>query len=190
MLTNTLIMLFVIGLAVLLIGLANVLVQLLIYALIFVFPSLLFLALIPNMHHLLKNGFMLLGTLFASKVALGFGFGLLFSILNLIDSFFVVTNIVTMLVGLFVKVLLVEFIWKNKGQIVRTLTKGQAELKDFRNQSGRNNPNRKQRREEKDLEIIALMNKNIELTLLKMIICVQRLNLSEHIKMMIYKIIF
>ncbi|MFD2305082.1 CD3337/EF1877 family mobilome membrane protein [Enterococcus termitis] len=150
-LTNTLIMLFVIGLAVLLIGLANVLVQLLIYALIFVFPSLLFLALIPNMHHLLKNGFMLLGTLFASKVALGFGFGLLFSILNLIDSFFVVTNIVTMLVGLFVKVLLVEFIWKNKGQIVRTLTKGQAELKDFRNQSGRNNPNRKQRREEKRL---------------------------------------
>lgn len=150
-LTNTLIMLFVIGLAVLLIGLANVLVQLLIYALIFVFPSLLFLALIPNMHHLLKNGFMLLGTLFASKVALGFGFGLLFSILNLIDSFFVVTNIVTMLVGLFVKVLLVMFIWKNKGQIVRTLTKGQAELKDFRNQTGRNKPNRKQRREEKRL---------------------------------------
>lgn len=149
-LINTLIMLFVIGLAVLLIGLANILVQLLIYALIFVFPSLLFLALIPNMHHLLKNGFMLLGTLFASKVALGFGFGLLFSIINLIDSFFVVTNIVTMLVGLFIKVLLGVFIWKNKGQIVRTLTKGQAELKDFRNHSGKNKPNRKQRKEEKE----------------------------------------
>ncbi|WP_195478120.1 CD3337/EF1877 family mobilome membrane protein [Enterococcus faecalis] len=149
-LINTLIMLFVIGLAVLIIGLANILVQLLIYALIFVFPSLLFLALIPNMHHLLKNGFMLLGTLFASKVALGFGFGLLFSIINLIDSFFVVTNIVTMLVGLFIKVLLGVFIWKNKGQIVRTLTKGQAELKDFRNHSGKNKLNRKQRKEEKE----------------------------------------
>lgn len=149
-LINTLIMLFVIGLAVLIIGLANILVQLLIYALIFVFPSLLFLALIPNMHHLLKNGFMLLGTMFASKIALGFGFGLLFSIINLIDSFFVVTNIVTMLVGLFIKVLLGVFIWKNKGQIVRTLTKGQAELKDFRNHSGKNKPNRKQRKEEKE----------------------------------------
>lgn len=97
----------------------------------FLFPSLLFLALIPNMHHLLKNGFMLLGTLFASKIGIGFGFGLLFSILNLLDTFFVVTNIVTMIVGLFVKVLLGLFIWKNKGQIVRSLTKGKAELKDF-----------------------------------------------------------
>ncbi|EHH9516717.1 hypothetical protein J8300_002442 [Listeria monocytogenes] len=130
-LLNTFFMLIVIGTAVLIIGVANILIQLLIYGVLFLFPSLLFLALIPNMHHLLKNGFMLLGTLFASKVGIGFGFGLLFSILNLLDSFFVVTNIVTMLVGLFVKVLLGLFIWKNKGQIVRSLTKGQAGLKDF-----------------------------------------------------------
>ncbi|MFC0277188.1 CD3337/EF1877 family mobilome membrane protein [Enterococcus devriesei] len=130
-LLNTFIMLIVIGTAVLIIGVANILIQLLIYGILFLFPSLLFLALIPNMHHLLKNGFMLLGTLFASKIGIGFGFGLLFSILNLLDSFFVVTNIVTMIVGLFVKVLLGLFIWKNKGQIVRSLTKGKAELKDF-----------------------------------------------------------
>ncbi|HBI6483547.1 TPA: hypothetical protein K8H53_002877 [Listeria monocytogenes] len=130
-LLNTFVMLLVIGLAVLLIGVANILIQLLIYGIIFLFPSLLFLALIPNMHHLLKNGFMMLGTLFASKVGIGFGFGLLFSIINLLDSFFVVTNIVTMLVGLFVKVLLGLFIWKNKGQIVRSLTKGKTELRDF-----------------------------------------------------------
>ena len=74
---------------------------------------------------------MMLGTLFASKIGIGFGFGLLFSIINLLDSFFVVTNIVTMLVGLFVKVLLGLFIWKNKGQIVRSLTKGKTELRDF-----------------------------------------------------------
>lgn len=36
-----------------------------------------------------------------------------------------------MIVGLFVKVLLGLFIWKNKGQIVRSLIKGKAELKDF-----------------------------------------------------------
>lgn len=130
-LLNTFIMLIVIGTAVLIIGVANILIQLLIYGILFLFPSLLFLALIPNMHHLLKNGFMLLGTLFASKIGIGFGFGLLFSILNLLDSFFVVTNIVTMIVGLFVKVLLGLFIWKNKGQIVRSLTKGKAELRDF-----------------------------------------------------------
>lgn len=130
-LLNTFIMLIVIGTAVLIIGVANIIIQLLIYGILFFFPSLLFLALIPNMHHLLKNGFMLLGTLFASKIGIGFGFGLLFSILNLLDSFFVVTNIVTMIVGLFVKVLLGLFIWKNKGQIVRSLTKGKAELKDF-----------------------------------------------------------
>lgn len=130
-LLNTFVMLLVIGIAVLLIGVANILIQLLIYGIIFLFPSLLFLALIPNMHHLLKNGFMMLGTLFASKVGIGFGFGLLFSIINLLDSFFVVTNIVTMLVGLFVKVLLGVFIWKNKGQIVRSLTKGKTELRDF-----------------------------------------------------------
>ena len=131
-LLNTFVMLLVIGIAVLLIGVANILIQLLIYGIIFLFPSLLFLALIPNMHHLIKNGFMMLGTLFASKVGIGFGFGLLFSIINLLDSFFVVTNIVTMLVGLFVKVLLGLFIWKNKGQIVRSLTKGKTELRDFR----------------------------------------------------------
>lgn len=130
-LLNTFIMLIVIGTAVLIIGVANILIQLLIYGILFLFPSLLFLALIPNMHHLLKNGFMLLGTLFASKIGIGFGFGLLFSILNLLDTFFLVTNIVTMIVGLFVKVLLGLFIWKNKGQIVRSLTKGKAELKDF-----------------------------------------------------------
>lgn len=130
-LLNTFVMLLVIGIAVLLIGVANILIQLLIYGIIFLFPSLLFLALIPNMHHLLKNGFMMLGTLFASKVGIGFGFGLLFSIINLLDSFFVVTNIVTMLVGLFVKVLLGLFIWKNKGQIVRSLMKGKTELRDF-----------------------------------------------------------
>ncbi|HIB3677308.1 TPA: CD3337/EF1877 family mobilome membrane protein [Enterococcus faecalis] len=130
-LLNTFIMLIVIGTAVLIIGVANILIQLLIYGILFLFPSLLFLALIPNMHHLLKNAFMLLGTLFASKIGIGFGFGLLFSILNLLDTFFVVTNIVTMIVGLFVKVLLGLFIWKNKGQIVRSLTKGKAELKDF-----------------------------------------------------------
>lgn len=130
-LLNTFVMLLVIGIAVLLIGVANILIQLLIYGIIFLFPSLLFLALIPNMHHLLKNSFMMLGTLFASKVGIGFGFGLLFSIINLLDSFFVVTNIVTMLVGLFVKVLLGLFIWKNKGQIVRSLTKGKTELRDF-----------------------------------------------------------
>lgn len=130
-LLNTFIMLIVIGTAVLIIGVANILIQLLIYGILFLFPSLLFLALIPNMHHLLKNGFMLLGTLFASKIGIGFSFGLLFSILNLLDTFFVVTNIVTMIVGLFVKVLLGLFIWKNKGQIVRSLTKGKAELKDF-----------------------------------------------------------
>lgn len=130
-LLNTFIMLIVIGTAVLIIGVANILIQLLIYSILFLFPSLLFLALIPNMHHLLKNGFMLLGTLFASKIGIGFGFGLLFSILNLLDTFFVVTNIVTMIVGLFVKVLLGLFIWKNKGQIVRSLTKGKAKLKDF-----------------------------------------------------------
>ena len=130
-LLNTFIMLIVIGTAVLIIGVANILIQLLIYGILFLFPSLLFLALIPNMHHLLKNGFMLLGTLFASKIGIGFGFGLLFSILNLLDTFFVVTNIVTMIVGLFVKVLLGLFIWKNKGQIVRSLTKGKTELKDF-----------------------------------------------------------
>lgn len=130
-LLNTFVMLLVVGVGVLLIGVANILIQLLIYGIIFLFPSLLFLALIPNMHHLLKNGFMMLGTLFASKVGIGFGFGLLFSIINLLDSFFVVTNIVTMLVGLFVKVLLGLFIWKNKGQIVRSLTKGKTELRDF-----------------------------------------------------------
>ncbi|MFI3805601.1 CD3337/EF1877 family mobilome membrane protein [Vagococcus fluvialis] len=130
-LINTFLMLIVIGTAVLLIGVANILIQLLIYGILFLFPSLLFLALIPNMHHLLKNGFMLLGTLFASKIAIGFSFGLLFSILNLLDSFFVVTNIVTMIVGLFIKVLLGLFVWKNKGQIGRSLTKGKAELKDF-----------------------------------------------------------
>ncbi|EKK5271596.1 hypothetical protein PN660_000635 [Enterococcus faecalis] len=130
-LLNTFVMLLVIGIAILLIGIANILIQLLIYGIIFLFPSLFFLALIPNMHHLLKNGFMMLGTLFASKVGVGFGFGLLFSIINLLDSFFVVTNIVTMLVGLFVKVLLGLFIWKNKGQIVRSLTKGKTELRDF-----------------------------------------------------------
>ncbi len=130
-LLNTFVMLLVIGIAVLLIGVANILIQLLIYGIIFLFPSLLFLALIPNMHHLLKNGFMMLGTLFASKVGIGFGFGLLFSIINLLDSFFVVTNIVTMLVGLFVKVLLGLFVWKNKGQIVRSLTKGKTEIRDF-----------------------------------------------------------
>ena len=130
-LLNTFVMLLVIGITVLLIGVANILIQLLIYGIIFLFPSLLFLALIPNMHHLIKNGFMMLGTLFASKVGIGFGFGLLFSIINLLDSFFVVTNIVTMLVGLFVKVLLGLFIWKNKGQIVRSLTKGKTELRGF-----------------------------------------------------------
>lgn len=130
-LLNTFVMLLVIGIAVLLIGVANILIQLLIYGIIFLFPSLLFLALIPNMHHLIKNGFMMLGMLFASKVGIGFGFGLLFSIINLLDSFLVVTNIVTMLVGLFVKVLLGLFVWKNKGQIVRSLTKGKTELRDF-----------------------------------------------------------
>jgi hypothetical protein len=130
-LLNTFVMLLVIGIAVLLIGVANILIQLLIYGIIFLFPFLFFLALIPNMHHLLKNGFIMLGTLFASKVGVGFGFGLLFSIINLLDSFFVVTNVVTMLVGLFVKVLLGLFIWKNKGQIVRSLTKGKTELRDF-----------------------------------------------------------
>lgn len=130
-LLNTFVMLLVIGVAVLLIGVANILIQLLIYGIVFLFPSLLFLALIPNMHHLIKNGFMMLGTLFASKVGVGFSFGLLFSIINLLDSFFVVTNIVTMLVGLFVKVLLGLFVWKNKGQIVRLLTKGKTELGDF-----------------------------------------------------------
>lgn len=130
-LLNTFVMLLVIGVAVLLISVANILIQLLIYGIVFLFPSLLFLALIPNMHHLIKNGFMMLGTLFASKVGIGFGFGLLFSTINLLDSFFVVTNIVTMLVGLFVKVLLGLFIWKNKGQIVRSLTKGKTELRDF-----------------------------------------------------------
>ncbi|HDH7119316.1 TPA: hypothetical protein PJF81_001051 [Enterococcus faecalis] len=130
-LLNTFVMLLVIGIAVLLIGVANILIQLLIYGIIFLFPSLLFLALIPNMHHLLKNGFMMLGTLFASKIGIGFGFGLLFSIINLLDSFFVVTNIVTLFVGLFVKVLLGLFVWKNKGQIVRSLTKGKTELRDF-----------------------------------------------------------
>ncbi|EIB6518873.1 hypothetical protein K9D97_001432 [Enterococcus faecalis] len=148
-LLNTFVMLLVIGTAVLLIGVANILIQLLIYGIIFLFPSLLFLALIPNMHHLLKNGFMMLGTLFASKVGIGFGFGLLFSIINLLDSFFVVTNIVTMLVGLFVKVLLGVFIWKNKGQIVRSLTKGKTELRDFTFPKRATN-NRQQQREQRE----------------------------------------
>jgi hypothetical protein len=145
-LINAFVMLVVIGIAVLIIGVANVLIQLLIYGLIFLFPSLLFLALIPNMHHLLKNGVMLLGTLFAGKVGLGFGFGLLFAIINLLDSFFVVTNIVTMLVGLFVKVLLGLFVWKNKGQIIRSLTKGQAELRDFQFHPKKDWHNHKQRK--------------------------------------------
>jgi hypothetical protein len=145
-LINAFVMLVVIGIAVLIIGVANVLIQLLIYGLIFLFPSLLFLALIPNVHHLLKNGVMLLGTLFAGKVGLGFGFGLLFSIINLLDSFFVVTNIVTMLVGLFVKVLLGLFVWKNKGQIIRSLTKGQAELRDFQFHPKKDWHNHKQRK--------------------------------------------
>ena len=148
-LLNTFVMLLVIGIAVLLIGVANILIQLLIYGIIFLFPSLLFLALIPNMHHLIKNGFMMLGTLFASKVGIGFGFGLLFSIINLLDSFFVVTNIVTMLVGLFVKVLLGLFVWKNKGQIVRSLTKGQTELRDFSFPKRAVN-NRQQEREQRE----------------------------------------
>ncbi|MFK4565469.1 CD3337/EF1877 family mobilome membrane protein [Enterococcus sp. UD-01] len=145
-LINAFVMLIVIGIAVLIIGVANVLIQLLIYGLIFLFPSLLFLALIPNMHHLLKNGVMLLGTLFAGKVGLGFGFGLLFAIINLLDSFFVVTNIVTMLVGLFVKVFLGLFVWKNKGQIIRSLTKGQAELRDFQFHPKKDWHNHKQRK--------------------------------------------
>lgn len=148
-LLNTFVMLLVIGIAVLLIGVGNILIQLLIYGIIFLFPSLLFLALIPNMHHLIKNGFMMLGTLFASKVGIGFGFGLLFSIINLLDSFFVVTNIVTMLVGLFVKVLLGLFVWKNKGQIVRSLTKGQTELRDFSFPKRAAN-NRQQEREQRE----------------------------------------
>lgn len=130
-LINTLIMISVIGIAVLIIGLSNIIIQLLIYGVIFLLPSLLFLALIPNMHHLLKNGFILLGTLFATKIGIGFSFGLLFSILNIIDSFFVVTNIISMLVGLFIKVLLGIFIWKNKAKIVKVLTKGKAELADI-----------------------------------------------------------
>lgn len=131
-LINTLIMIIVIGIAVLIIGLSNIIIQLLIYGVIFLLPSLLFLALIPNMHHLLKNGFILLGTLFATKIGIGFSFGLLFSILNIIDSFFVVTNIISMLVGLFIKVLLGIFIWKNKTKIVKALTKGKAELADIK----------------------------------------------------------
>ncbi|EAE8309315.1 hypothetical protein BOQ37_14430 [Listeria monocytogenes] len=127
-LINTLIMLVVIGIVILLIGIANVLIQLLLYGLIFLFPSLLFLSLLPNYHHLLKNGFLLLGTLFAGKVGLGFAFGLLFSILNLLDSFFVVTNIITMLVGLAVKVVLGLFVWKNKSRIIRALTQGKVSL--------------------------------------------------------------
>ncbi len=128
-LLNTLVMIFVIGTAVLLIDVANILIQLLLYGLIFLMPSLLFLALIPNMHHLLKNGMLLFGTLFASKMVIDFGFGLLFAILHVLDSFFVVTNIVTILVGLLVKLLLGLFVWKNKGMIFRALTKGQAELR-------------------------------------------------------------
>lgn len=148
-LLNTFVMLLVIGIAVLLIGIANILIQLLIYGIIFLFPSLLFLALIPNMHHLIKNSFMMLGTLFASKVGIGFGFGLLFSIISLLDSFLVVTNIVTMLVGLFVKVLLGLFVWKNKGQIVRSLTKGKTELLDFTFPKSTNSK-RQQEREQRE----------------------------------------
>lgn len=149
-LLNTFVMLLVIGIAILLIGIANILIQLLIYGIIFLFPSLFFLALIPNMHHLLKNGFMMLGTLFASKVGVGFGFGLLFFIINLLDSFFVVTNIVTMLVGLFVKVLLGLFIWKNKGQIVRSLTKGKTELRDFTFPKSTNSKRQQEREQRED----------------------------------------
>ena len=151
-LINTLIMLFVIGTAVLIIGIANILIQLLLYGLIFLFPSLLFLALIPNFHHLLKNGFLLLGTLFAGKVGLGFAFGLLFSILNIIDSFFVVTNIVTMLVGLFVKVLLGILIWKNKGSILHLLTKGKANLRDLTLNPRHAWQNQKQQQAEKTVQ--------------------------------------
>lgn len=151
-LINTLIMLFVIGTAVLIIGIANILIQLLLYGLIFLFPSLLFLALIPNFHHLLKNGFLLLGTLFAGKVGLGFTFGLLFSILNIIDSFFVVTNIVTMLVGLFVKVLLGIFIGKNKGTILHLLTKGKANLRDLTFNPRHAWQNQKQQQAEKTIQ--------------------------------------
>lgn len=131
-LINSLLMLFIVGTAVLMIGLANILIQLLLYALVFLLPTLFFFALLPNLHNLLKNGFVLLGSLFVGKIALGLGFGVLFSILNLLDSFFVVTNIVTMLVGLLVKLLLGFFIWKNKGQILHSLTKGNANLRDFK----------------------------------------------------------
>lgn len=139
-LLNTLIMLAVVGLAILFIGVANILIQLAIYALIFLFPTLLFFALIPNMHNLLKNGFMTLGLLFAGKVGIGLLFGLLFSILNVIDKFLPVTDIVSMFVGLAIKVVLGWLIWHNKGTIYRALTKGQVDLRQvngFGNSKGR-----------------------------------------------------
>jgi hypothetical protein len=37
-----------------------------------------------------------------------------------------------MIVGLFVKVLLGLFIWKNKGQIVRSLMKGNPDAEEYR----------------------------------------------------------
>ena len=120
----------IVGLAVFCLALGNLLIQLMIYMLIFLFGIILMIALLPDKENVLFNGLKGLLTLFGMKVLLGLGFGLLFTVINLIDGLFTELTIVSVLVSLVIKILVFIFVWKKWGNIVAFLN-GSSSISDL-----------------------------------------------------------
>jgi hypothetical protein len=123
-LLNETIMLLVIGAVVLLISILNFIIQILVLALVLIFGILAMIALFPDKEQVLYNGFKLFGMLFGGKVALGMGFGLLFTLLNITDEAFGTVNIVTVIASLLIKLGLFYLIFKNWRSVLNLLTQG------------------------------------------------------------------
>lgn len=120
-LLNALLNFIIVGSAVFILALGNLLLQLMIYILIFLFGIILMIALLPDKENVLFNGLKGFLALFGIKILLGLGFGLLFTVINLIDGLFTEMTIVTVLVALVIKILVFMFVWKKWSNIVSFL---------------------------------------------------------------------
>lgn len=112
------------GSILLVIAVLNFLIQILILGLILIFPVFSMIALFPEREYVLFNAFKIFGLMFGGKVALGAGFGLIFTIFGWIDGVFGQVTTMTVFASLFVKVVLFFLIKWNWSSLKRLVTEG------------------------------------------------------------------
>lgn len=110
---------------VLLVAVMNFLVQIFILALVLISPIWAGLALLPDNEHVLINGMKLILGSFVLKIGLGIGFGVIFMLLNFIDSAFGLTSIIAIVASLLIKIILAILVVKNFSWFKHAVTKAE-----------------------------------------------------------------